>query len=267
MQALPDPFRAHDQHIAIDLPGGHVLFSTRHGGVSTGPYSSLNLGAIAPVAGEQGEGDDAQTVLANRRLLARQIGLPTERFTHARQVHGRTVLRVRQPPAGAWGNPLGTRGLEGLPDADGQATSLEGVVAAVLVADCLPIALVGHGGVAMLHAGWRGLAAGVIEEGMRALHELGVKDPISAAIGPGARRCCYQVSDDLRELFASYGQQVLHEDHLDLAAVATLQLQRLGVTDINDSSLCTICCEGSPFFSYRRDGLVTGRQAGVAWRS
>lgn len=267
MQSLPDRFRAHGKHIAIDLLGGHVLFSTRDGGVSTGPYASLNLGAIAPVAGEEGDGDDAQTVLANRRLLAGQIGLPTKSFAHARQVHGRTVVRVRESPAGAWGNPLGTRGLEGLPDADGQATALEGVVTAVLVADCLPIALVGQGGVAMLHAGWRGLAAGVIEEGVRALHELGVEGPMAAAIGPGARGCCYEVSDDLREIFAPYGQQALHGDNMDLAVVATLQLQRLGVTDINDSSLCTICCEGSPFFSYRRDGSVTGRQAGFAWRS
>ncbi|MGH2833992.1 MAG: polyphenol oxidase family protein [Solirubrobacteraceae bacterium] len=264
---MPGPFRAHGDHIAIDLPGGHVLFSTRRGGISTGPYASLNLGAIAPVAGEDGDGDDAQTVLANRRLLAEQIGMPTESFAHARQVHGRTVVRVREPPAGAWSSPRGTRGLEGLPDADGQATTLEGVVVVVLVADCLPVALVGHGGVAMLHAGWRGLAAGVIDEGMRALRELGVKGPVTAAIGPGARGCCYEVSDDLRETFAPYGQQVLRGDHLDLAAVATLQLKRLGVTNINDSSLCTICCESSPFFSYRRDGSTSGRQAGLAWRS
>ena len=267
MPPLPSPFRAHGEHIAIDLPGGHVLFSTRRGGTSTGPYASLNLGAIAPEPGEDGRGDHAGTVLANRRLLAGLIGLPVERFAHARQVHGRTVLRVREPPAGAWGNPRGTRGLEGLPDADGQATALEGVAAVVLVADCLPVALVGQSGVAMLHAGWRGLAAGVIEEGIGALRELGVRGPIAAAIGPGARGCCYQVSDDLRALFAPYGQQVLRGDHLDLAAVATLQLERLGVADVNDSALCTICCEGSPFFSYRRNGPATGRQAGFAWRS
>jgi YfiH family protein len=267
MQALPDPFTANGEHIAIDLPGGHVLFSTRRGGTSRGPYASLNLGAIAPEPAEDGHGDDAGTVLANRRLLAGLTGLPVERFAHARQVHGRTVVRVREPPAGAWANPRGTRGLEGLPDADGQATALEGVVAVVLAADCLPVALVGHGAVAMLHAGWRGLAAGVIEEGMEALRELGVEGPIVAAIGPGARGCCYEVSDDLREVFAPYGQQVLRADHLDLAAVATLQLERLGVADVNDSALCSICCEGSPFFSHRRDGPVTGRQAGLAWRS
>ena len=93
---IPAPFRLRGEHIAIDLPGGHALFSTRRGGCSTGPYASLNLGAIAPVRDESGHGDDAQMVLANRRLLARQIGLPVERFAHARQVHGREVMRLSQ---------------------------------------------------------------------------------------------------------------------------------------------------------------------------
>jgi YfiH family protein len=263
---LPDPFRASGDHVRIELPGGHVLFSTRRGGCSSGPYASLNLGAIAPVAGEQGHGDDAHSVLSNRRLLAEQIGLPAERFAHARQVHGREVLRVTAPPAGAWAAPRGTRGLHGLPDADGQATALEGVAMVVLVADCLPVALAGEGGVAMLHAGWRGLAAGVLEEGVRALRELGVSGPLSAAIGPGARGCCYQVSDDLRERFAAYGPDVFEEDRLDLAAVARLALDELGVDEVHDSGLCTICSDPSLFYSYRRDGHLTGRQAGIAWR-
>jgi polyphenol oxidase len=255
------------EHIAIDLPGGHALFSTRRGGRSTGAYASLNLGAIAPVRGEPGEGDDAHTVLANRRLLARQIGLPVERFAHARQVHGRDVMRLHQPPAGAWGDPRGTRGLDGLPNADGQASTLDGLAAVVLIADCLPVALIGEGGVAMLHAGWRGLAAGVLEEGVRALAEIGVNGPLAAAIGPGARGCCYQVGDEVREAFAQHGQQVLDGDRLELAAVAQLQLGSLGVAAVHDTGLCTICSERSLFFSYRRDGGITGRQAGIAWRS
>jgi hypothetical protein len=263
---LPAPFRHHGEHIAIDLPGGHVLFSTRRGGHSTGPYASLNLGAIAPVPGEAGEGDDAQTVLANRRLLAGAIGVAVERFAHARQVHGREVIRIRQPPAGAWSAPRGTRGLDGLPNADGQASTLAGVAAAVLVADCLPVALVGQGGVAMLHAGWRGLAEGVLEEGVRALRELGVDGPLAGAIGPGARGCCYQVGDDLRRVFNVYGREPLNGDHLDLAVVAQLQLRSLGVKAVHDSGLCTICSERSLFFSHRRDHGLTGRQAGIAWR-
>jgi hypothetical protein len=266
MPNLPDPFRSCGDHVRIDLPGGQVLFSTRRGGRSSGPYASLNLGAIAPVAGERGHGDDAHSVLANRRLLAEQIGLPAERFAHARQVHGREVVRVTEPPLGAWAAPRGTRGLDGLPDADGQASALAGVAMVVLVADCLPVALAGKGGVAMLHAGWRGLAAGVLEEGVSALGQLGVCGPLAAAIGPGARGCCYQVSDDLRETFAPYGPGVLSGDRLDLAAVARLALGELGVSEVHDSGLCTICCDPSLFYSYRRDGHLTGRQAGIAWR-
>jgi YfiH family protein len=264
---LPAPFRLRGEHIAIDLPGGHALFSTRRGGRSTGPYTSLNLGAIAPVRGEPGEGDDAPTVLANRRLLASQVGLPVERFAHARQIHGRDVVRLDQPPAGVWARPRGTRGLDGLADADGQASALEDVAAVVLSADCLPVALIGQGGVAMLHAGWRGLVAGVLAEGVRALAEMGVNGPLAAAIGPGARGCCYQVGDEVRQAFAEHGQRVLDGDRLDLAAVAQLQLGSLGVAAVHDTGLCTICSERSLFFSYRRDGGITGRQAGIAWRS
>jgi YfiH family protein len=262
---IPAPFRLRGEHIAIDLPGGHALFSTRRGGHSTGPYASLNLGAIAPVRDESGHGDDAQTVLANRRLLARQIGLPVERFAHARQVHGREVMRLSQPPAGAWAQPRGSRGLDGLPDADGHASTLVDLATVVLVADCLPVALIGRGGVAMLHAGWRGLAHGVLEEGVRTLAELGVNGPLAAAIGPGARGCCYQVGDEVREAFAEYGQRVLDGDRLDLAMVARLRLRSLGVA-VHDTGLCTICSEPSLFFSHRRDGGITGRQAGIAWR-
>ena len=119
----------------------------------------------------------------------------------------------------------------------------------------------------MLHAGWRGLAAGVLEEGVRALTEIGVNGPLAAAIGPGARACCYQVGDEVREAFAQHGQRVLDGDRLDLAAVAQLQLGSLGVAAVHDTGLCTICSERSLFFSYRRDGGITGRQAGIAWRS
>ena len=156
--------------------------------------------------------------------------------------------------------------LPGLADADGQASTLDDLAAVVLVADCLPVALIGQGGVAMLHAGWRGLAAGVLAEGVRALAEMGVGGPLAAAIGPGARGCCYQVGDEVREAFAEHGQQVLDGDRLDLAAVARLQLRQLGVAEVHDTGLCTICTSSSLFFSYRRDGGVTGRQAGIAWR-
>jgi YfiH family protein len=264
---LPSPFKASDQQITIELPGGCALFSTRQGGTSTGPYSSMNLGAIAPVDGEPGVGDRASVVLANRKLLAEQIGLPTENFVHARQVHGNRVMRVHTSPTGAWSNPQGTRGLEGLPDADGQATALERVATVVLTADCLPVILIAEGAVASLHAGWRGLAAGVLEEGVLALRELGARGPVVAAIGPGARGCCYEVGPEVSEHFERHRSHALHGNRLDLAAVASAQLSALDVHEVHDCGLCTICSDRSLFFSHRRDQGLTGRQAGIAWRN
>jgi copper oxidase (laccase) domain-containing protein len=109
--------------------------------------------------------------------VAAQAGVARERNAQGRQVHGAQVRRVTAPPHGA------------PPDADGQATALAGVAPVVLVADCLPIALVAREAVAMLHAGWRGLAGGIVGEGVAALRELGA-GAFGAAIGPGAGPCC-----------------------------------------------------------------------------
>ncbi len=144
----PDPFYLAGEHVAIDLPGARALFTTRRGGVSGGPYATLNLGRWTE--------DDPVAVEHNRVALAGRVG---GRLAYGRQVHGNTVTRVTSPP------------VEGVvPDeADGQATSLPGVAPMVLTADCLPVAVAGHGAAAMLHAGWRGLAGGVIAEGVRAV--------------------------------------------------------------------------------------------------
>jgi YfiH family protein len=168
--------------------------------------------------------------------------------------------------------PLPDEGVE-LPEADGQATPLREVALMVLVADCLPIALAataggnggGSGAVAMLHAGWRGLAAGIVAEGMRAIRALGVDGPIEAAIGPGAGGCCYEVGEEVHREFAGYGDHVRNGPNLDLKAVARHQLERAGVSAVHDVGLCTICSDPSLFFSHRRDHGVTGRQAGLAW--
>jgi copper oxidase (laccase) domain-containing protein len=129
----------------------------------------------------------------------------------------------------------------------------------VLVADCLPVALVGQGAVAMLHAGWRGLAAGVLEEGVRAVRELGAAGPLTAAIGPGARACCYEVGEEVHAAFGTSGRT------LDLAGIACDRLQAAGVEQVEDTGICTMCDER--FFSHRREGDAAGRQAGVVWRA
>ena len=234
-------------HIAVELPGATALFTTRRGGVSTGPYESLNLGRFTD--------DVPEAVTRNRAHVQDELGV---RFAYGRQVHGRTVLtHTDAPPPDGYVAP----------DADGQATNLHGIAPMVLTADCVPIALAGGGAVAMLHAGWRGLAANIVAEGVAALRGLRAGGRLSAAIGPGAGPCCYEVSDDVRDAFAGYGADVRDGRNLDLKAVARRQLAAAGVEDVADVGLCTICSDPALFFSHRRDHGVTGRQAGIVWLS
>jgi len=244
---LEAPFRAAGEHIAVDLPGAHVLFTTRRGGVSTGPYASLNLGLWTE--------DDPADVSQNRDRLAAEVGVPRRRFQQGFQVHASHVRALAEPP-----DP----DVE-LTPADGQATSVPSVAPVVVVADCLPIALVAPGAVAMLHAGWRGLHAGVVAAGVRAVRELGGSGPVAAAIGPGAGGCCYEVGDEVHAAFAGHGPAVRNGRNVDLKAVARRELEAAGAAEVHDVGVCTLCADPGLFFSHRRDGARTGRQAGVAW--
>ena len=226
-------FEAVGDHLAIALPGGTALFTTRRGGVSGGPFASLNLGLRTD--------DDAGHVRENRALVERLTG---GRLAQAHQVHGTDVVAA-DPDA--------------VPDADGQVTAAPGVAAIALVADCLPIALIAPEGVGMLHAGWRGLAGGVIANGVAALRGLGA-ERIAAAIGPGAGPCCYEVGEEVHAAFGTSGRTV------DLKALARERLEAAGVETVHDCDLCTMH-DPERFFSHRRDAGVTGRQAGIAWRS
>ena len=245
---LAPPFRWAGEHIGCVLPGGRVLFTTRRGGVSAPPYDTLNLGVLT--------GDDRAAVDANRERLAVATGIARGRTLQGLQVHGTVVRRARELPA-AGAAPE---------EADGQATALEDVAAVVLTADCLPVAIAGSEAVAIVHAGWRGLAAGVLEEAVRALRELGAQGPLHAAIGPGAGVCCYETGPEVHAAFAAYGAQARRGDHADLKLVARRQLQRAGVRAVHDAGLCTLCAPPGLFFSHRRDGARTGRQAAVVWR-
>src|SRR5215210_6107185 len=161
--ALPAPFRWDGEHIAASLPGGEVLFSTRRGGVSSGPFASMNLGRLTD--------DDGADVDANRERLAAIVGRPRERFLYGRQVHETTVRRATEPPGAD--RPAAPE--------DGQATALGDAAALVFVADCLPVMLVADGAVAALHCGWRGLAGGIVVEGVAAVRQLGAEGPVRAA--------------------------------------------------------------------------------------
>jgi copper oxidase (laccase) domain-containing protein len=153
------------------------------------------------------------------------------------QVHGATVLR------------------DASGEADGFVSSDPAWGALVRTADCLPIALVGPGGVAMLHGGWRGLAAGIVPAGISALGEVR-----AAALGPSARACCYEVGEEVHAHFAAYDAR--RGDNLALDVVASAQLEGIEVVD---TGICTICDER--FFSHRREGDRAGRQGNVAWPS
>ena len=230
------------------LPGARVLFSSRRGGVSEGPFASLNLGRLTA--------DDGANVDRNRERLAAVVGHPRERFLYGRQVHEATVRRAAEPPGPA--RPAA--------EEDGQATALRDAAALVFVADCLPVMLVADGAVAALHGGWRGMAGGIVAEGAAALRELGATGPVRAALGPAARGCCYEVGEEVHAHFEAYGARV-GERNLDLAAVARAQLAAAGVAEVLDVGLCTMCSDPALFFSHRRDGGVTGRQAGIVWRT
>jgi polyphenol oxidase len=233
---LPGPFTWSGDHVALELPHGvHVLFTTRRGGVSEAPYDTLNLGRWTD--------DSLEAVEENRRRVLALTG--ATRFAFGRQVHGATVVRDDEAD---------------VVDADGQVTTREGIAALVLTADCLPIALASPGAAGMVHAGWRGLAEGVVENGAASMPSA----PVAAAIGPCARGCCYEVGDEVRSALGvePTGGPAL----IDLPALARERLAAAGVETVLDSGLCTMCSDPSLFFSHRRDGPRTGRQGGLAWR-
>jgi purine-nucleoside/S-methyl-5'-thioadenosine phosphorylase / adenosine deaminase len=186
----------------------------------------------------------AGSVKESHAALAGALGLAADRVVTTRQVHGVELVFHDTTPAGP-------------AEADGHVIAAPGTVGLVYTADCLPVALAGPGGVAMLHCGWRGLAAGIIARGASAV------GATRAAIGPGIGPCCYEVGDDVLEAFDDLGAGVAVGRLLDLPEVARRLLREVGVEKIESAGLCT-CCEEELFFSHRRDG-GPGRQAGLAW--
>ncbi len=183
---MAEPIGSKASMLRCELPGtGHVLFTTRAHG---------NLSSVGGIDHEQGH--DA------RERLRTQLCL--RRLARGYQVHGTTVLRIRADADVAATDIAAPDSTTAQPPvhADGQSTSLAGVGAMVLAADCLPVALGSEDAVAMVHAGWRGLAAGVLEQGVRAVRELGGEGEIAAIIGPGAGPCCYEVGPEVHTAFA-----------------------------------------------------------------
>jgi len=227
-------------------PGARVAFGTRLGGVSEPPFDGLNLGMLtddAPVA-----------VIENRVRLAQALGLDPERIPIGLQVHGGELAFHQEPQQPS---PFAHPGSD-LPEVDGHVVTGPGLAPLVFTADCLPVALSGPGGVAMLHCGWRGLAAGIIAKGAEAI---GATD---AAVGPGIGPCCYEVGDEVLGAFSGLGAGIAEGPMLDLSEVAVRLLAEAGVGKVAVAGLCT-SCEVDLFFSHRRDVGRTGRQGSLAW--
>ena len=219
-----------------------VAFSTRAGGVSEGPFASLNLGRKT--------GDVPERVDENRRRLCAATGADATRLALNYQIHS---ARVNRAVPGRRGEP-----------GDGLWTDEPGVPLLALAADCVPIALARTDGrrpaVAVLHAGRIGLLAGIVAAGVRALG--GAR--IAAALGPAIGPCCYEVGPEVAEPFrAAFGRDVLSGRRLDVSLSAERALRRAGCETIERFDLCTACHPGL-FFSHRRDGTPRGTQAVIA---
>jgi YfiH family protein len=219
--------------IRWDVPGPYVVgFTTRAGGVSEGPYASLNLGA---------RGDDPARVAENRALACTSLGLDHTRLAVNRQRHSPTVHRAEpgvrdEPGDGLWSDEPGQPML-------------------ALSADCLPIAVAATEGaprLAVIHAGWRGLAEGVVAAGVAAMGA----GPKAAVVGPAVGPCCYEVGPEVSALF---DPDLTRDGILDLWSAAERALQAAGVEQVERVDLCTRC-NPELFFSHRRSGRAHGAQ-------
>jgi YfiH family protein len=241
-------------------PGVRAAFTRRACGVSIGAYASLNLGGHV--------GDDALAVAENRRRVAAALGLPAEPLWLL-QVHGTTVLQA-DGHAGGEPDAAAPRGAAP-PRADAAITRQPGRVLAVLVADCLPVLLARRDGraVAVAHAGWRGLAAGVVEATVAALG--GAADELMAWLGPAIGPAHFEVGDEVRTAFCereaqaalAFVRNARGRWQCDLHQLARQRLTALGLRSIHGEPRCTYD-EAESFYSYRRDG-ITGRMAGLIW--
>ena len=249
--------------LPADWPGppGVVAFTTlrRGPGVSQPPFDDFNLGARS--------GDDPAAVAANRQALVERFGLPSAP-RWLRQVHGTGVLRLDATGADT------PRPAAEEPEADAAVTDVPGVVLAILTADCLPVVLAAGDGseVGAAHAGWRGLAGGVLEATVAAMHTPAAR--LVAWLGPAAGPAAYEVGPEVRAAFVETDADAADAFaatrpghwHVDLFALARRRLARAGLLAdaIHGGGACTIS-DPARFFSHRRDAR-TGRMATLAWR-
>ncbi|MGR5389649.1 peptidoglycan editing factor PgeF [Vibrio crassostreae] len=226
--------------------------STRVGGFSTDEYQGLNLGTHV--------GDDASLVENNRTWLKQQANMPAAPVW-LNQTHSTDVITVLEPMASVL-------------DADGAFTTAKGVVCSAMTADCLPVILTDTKGtqVAAVHAGWRGLAGGILENAVAKFSNLDSENKIIAWLGPAIGKQVFEVGDDVLEAFVRFDLQAKlafaakaepGKWLANMSQLATQRLEKVGVSEVMDSNLCTFA-DPDLFYSYRRDG-ITGRQATFIW--
>lgn len=221
-----------------------VAFSTRRGGVSEGDFASLNVGRET--------GDEPSRVFENRAHLCRELEIDPARATMALQLHGAAARRAEP-------NGLLSEDLD-LPECDALWSEEPGQGMLLVTADCLPVALAREDGerpgLALAHAGWRGLLAGVIESTARALGSGRIKAALGPAIGP----CCFEVSDEVAARFRrQFGREVASGRNVNLWLAAEKALENAGCESAERIEICT-SCHPELFFSHRRDQGHTGRQ-------
>jgi hypothetical protein len=260
MDVAPPFFERADWPAPPEVCGGSTR---RHGlGASPSPFDTLNLGGH-----RSADGDAAAHVLANRAVLRDALGLPSTPLW-LRQVHGTAVVDADARTVDGVAVPAD--GDE--PEADAAVTRRAGVVLAVLHADCLPVLLCSEDGAVLgaAHAGWRGLAAGVVEATVGAMRVPGER--AMAWLGPAAGPANYEIGEEVRAAFvdgdagAAAAFIATRPGHwrVDLYALARRRLAGIGVTRVYGGGRCTLG-EPQAFFSHRRDAR-TGRMASLLWR-
>ena len=242
------------------MPGARGLFTGRIGGASGPPYGAAEGVSDGMNLGDH-VGDDPAAVAANRRALAMRCG--GVRIAWMTQVHGVEVADLD-----AWDGSA-------VPEADAAVCGVPGIAACVMVADCLPVLFAAPGAVGAAHAGWRGLAAGVLERTLGAVCRKASCAPgqVRAWLGPAIGPRCFEVGGEVREAFIVSDTQAACDFlqvsdgkwHADLFALARRRLVRAGMTatDIHGGDICTMS-NPALYYSFRRQ-RVTGRQAGLVW--
>jgi hypothetical protein len=235
-------------------PGVGALMTTRRGGCSAAPFDSMNL--------QHGGGDAAEAVVRNRARFGAATGAAP---VYLRQVHGTRVVRLGRADAAPDA---------AVHEADASISTEPGIACAILVADCLPVLFTAPAarGVGATHAGWRGLAAGVLEASVEALCNAAGCAPgeLQAWLGPSIGSARFQVGGDV---LAAFGAAPAGDPRFvpeqpgrwlaDLPGLARARLQAIGVVAVSGGGWCTVA-EPLRFFSYRRD-RVTGRMAAAVW--